>query len=82
MPPTSSPSEISASMLVRGRKSIAGSYVGGIKETQEMLDYCAEHGICANIEKIQIQQVNEAFERTLNADVKYRFVIDMSSLKE
>jgi uncharacterized zinc-type alcohol dehydrogenase-like protein len=68
-------------MLIHGRKSISGSLVGGIKETQEMLDYCAEHGICADIEKIPIQMVNEAFERTLKGDVKYRFVIDMSSLE-
>ena len=63
------------------RRSIAGSLVGGIKETQEMLDYCAEKGIQADIEKIPIQKVDEAFERTLKSDVKYRFVIDMSTLK-
>ena len=67
--------------LISKRRSIAGSRVGGIRETQEMLDYCAEHGIQAEIEKIPIQKVNEAFDRTIKADVKYRFVIDMSSLK-
>jgi uncharacterized zinc-type alcohol dehydrogenase-like protein len=68
-------------VLISKRRSIAGSRVGGIRETQEMLDYCAEHGIQAEIEKIPIQKVNEAFDRTIKADVKYRFVIDMSSLK-
>ena len=67
--------------LIFKRRSISGSLVGGIKETQEMLDYCAENGIHADIELIPIQQVNEAFERTLKSDVKYRFVIDMSTLK-
>ncbi len=79
------PSEIPSLIpfqLIFKRRSIAGSLVGGIKETQEMLDYCAEHGIHAEIELIPIQKVNEAFERTIKADVKYRFVIDMSSLKK
>ncbi len=66
--------------LIRGRRSLSGSLIGGIPETQEMLDYCAEHGITADVEVIPIQQVNEAYERTLKADVKYRFVIDMASL--
>lgn len=68
--------------LIFKRRSISGSLVGGIKETQEMLDYCAENGIHSDIELIPIQKVNEAFERTLKSDVKYRFVIDMSSLKK
>ncbi len=74
------PTGIVAFNLIMKRRSIAGSLVGGVKETQEMLDYCAEHGIHADVEKIPIQKVNEAYERTLKADVKYRFVIDMSSL--
>ncbi len=67
--------------LIFGRKSIAGSLIGGIKETQEMLDFCAENGLTADIETIPVQKVNEAYERMLKSDVKYRFVIDMSSLK-
>jgi alcohol dehydrogenase (NADP+) len=63
------------------RKSIAGSANGGIKETQEMLDFCAEHGITSDIERIPIQQINQAYDRLLKGDVKYRFVIDMASLK-
>ena len=68
--------------LIGQRKSLAGSLVGGIPETQEMLDYCAEHGINSNVEVISVQKINEAYERTLNSDVKYRFVIDMSTLTE
>ena len=63
------------------RRSLAGSAIGGIRETQEMLDFCAEHGITADIELINIQQIDEAYERLLKSDVKYRFVIDMASLK-
>ncbi len=63
------------------RRSLAGSAIGGIRETQEMLDFCAEHGITADIEMIRIQQVNEAYERLLKGDVKYRFVIDNASLQ-
>jgi len=66
--------------LMAGRKSIAGSGSGGIKETQEMLDFCAERGIACDVEMIAIQDVNEAFERVLKSDVRYRFVIDMASL--
>ena len=62
------------------RASIAGSMIGGMVETQEMLDYCGKHNITADVEMIPIQKVNEAFERMLKQDVKYRFVIDMSSL--
>ena len=68
--------------LLMGRRSFAGSAIGGIQETQEMLDFCAEKGIASDIETIDIQQVNEAYERLLKSDVKYRFVIDMASLKK
>ena len=68
--------------LLMGRRSFAGSCIGGIPETQEMLDFSAEHGISSDIEMIDIQQVNEAYERLLKSDVKYRFVIDMASLKK
>ncbi len=67
--------------LIMGRKSVAGSVIGGIAETQEMLDYCGKHGITSDIELIRIQDINEAYERLLKSDVKYRFVIDMTSLK-
>jgi uncharacterized zinc-type alcohol dehydrogenase-like protein len=63
------------------RRSLAGSGIGGIRETQEMLDFCAEHGITADVERINIQQIDRAYERLLKSDVKYRFVIDMASLK-
>ncbi|MGA8708886.1 MAG: NAD(P)-dependent alcohol dehydrogenase, partial [Steroidobacteraceae bacterium] len=63
------------------RRSIAGSLIGGIPETQEMLDFCADKGIVSNIEMIPIQQFETAYERMLRSDVKYRFVIDMESLK-
>ena len=59
--------------LIFKRRQLAGSGIGGIRETQEMLDFCAEHGITADIEKIDIQQINEAYERLLKSDVKYRF---------
>ena len=68
--------------LVFRRRSLAGSLIGGIAETQEMLDFCAEKGIVAEIEMIAIQQINDAYERMLKSDVKYRFVIDMASLAE
>ena len=67
--------------LITGRRSIAGSMIGGMVETQEMLDYCGKHNITSDVEVIPIQKINEAFERMLKQDVKYRFVIDMSSLK-
>jgi len=67
--------------LIGGRHSLAGSMIGGMPETQRMLDYCGEKKIVADVEVIPIQKVNEAFERMLRQDVKYRFVIDMSSLK-
>jgi len=67
--------------LLKNRRSIIGSMVGGIKETQEMLDYCAEHNIVSDVEVIKMQYINEAYTRMLKSDVKYRFVIDMASLK-
>ncbi|MEP6869282.1 MAG: NAD(P)-dependent alcohol dehydrogenase [Novosphingobium sp.] len=67
-------------MLLMGRKTLAGSIIGGIKETQEMLDFCAEHGVLPDCETIQIKEINHAFERMERSDVKYRFVIDMASL--
>lgn len=66
--------------VIFGRKRVAGSLIGGIKETQEMLDFCGEHNIVSDIEMINIQDINEAYERVQNSDVKYRFVIDMKSL--
>jgi uncharacterized zinc-type alcohol dehydrogenase-like protein len=74
--------EIGAFNVVGGRKSFSGSNIGGIAETQEMLNFCAEHNITAEIELINIQQINEAFDRLAKGDVKYRFVIDMASLKK
>ncbi|MBB6680347.1 NAD(P)-dependent alcohol dehydrogenase [Aequorivita sp. 609] len=67
--------------LIRGRKRISGSLIGGIKETQEMLDFCGEHNIVSDIEMIDIKDINDAYDRVVKADVKYRFVIDMASLK-
>ncbi len=74
------PQPVSAFSLIMGRKSFAGSGIGGIAETQEMLDYCAEKGIACDIETIRMDQINEAYERLLKSDVKYRFVIDMASM--
>jgi uncharacterized zinc-type alcohol dehydrogenase-like protein len=68
--------------MIMGRRSLAGSLIGGIAETQEVLDFCAGHGIASDVEIIPIQQINEAYERMLKGDVKYRFVIDMASLRE
>ncbi|MDP2311288.1 MAG: NAD(P)-dependent alcohol dehydrogenase [Pseudomonadota bacterium] len=75
------PLGVSAFSLIMGRRSLSGSNIGGIAETQEMLDFCGEHGITAEVEVIPIQKVNEAYERLLRSDVKYRFSIDMASLK-
>jgi uncharacterized zinc-type alcohol dehydrogenase-like protein len=75
------PHAISAFGLIFGNKSISGSLIGGIQPTQEMLDFCGQQGITADVEVIPIQQVDEAYERLLRSDVKYRFSIDMSSLK-
>jgi uncharacterized zinc-type alcohol dehydrogenase-like protein len=66
--------------LIMKRRHLAGSLIGGIAETQEMLDFCAEHGIVSDIEMIRMDQINEAYERMLKSDVKYRFVIDMATL--
>jgi uncharacterized zinc-type alcohol dehydrogenase-like protein len=66
--------------LIFGRKSIVGSLIGGLPETQEMLDYCAEHGIVSDIELIDIKNINEAYDRMIKGDVRYRFVIDMATL--
>ncbi len=75
------PVPLSAAPLVMQRRRLAGSLIGGIRETQEMLDFCAAHGVASDVEVIPIQQVNEAYERVLRSDVRYRFVIDMASLK-
>jgi len=72
---------VSAFGLIMGRRSFSGSNIGGIAETQEMLDFCGAHNITADVEVIPIQKVNEAYERLLKSDVKYRFSIDMASLK-
>jgi len=75
------PLEVAAFSLIMARRSLSGSNIGGIAETQEMLDFCGEHNITADVEVIPIQKANEAYERLLKSDVKYRFVIDMASLK-
>ena len=75
------PLAVSAFGLIMGRRSLSGSPIGGIAETQEMLDFCGRHNITSDVEVIAIQKVNEAYERLLKADVKYRFSIDMASLK-
>jgi uncharacterized zinc-type alcohol dehydrogenase-like protein len=71
---------IAAFSLTARRRRIAGSQIGGIRETQEMLDFCDQHGVASDIEVVPIQKVNEAYERVLRSDVRYRFVIDMASL--
>lgn len=75
------PLPVSAFSVIMKRRGFAGSTIGGIRETQEMLDFCGEHGIACDIEKINIAQINEAYERMLRSDVKYRFVIDNASLR-
>jgi uncharacterized zinc-type alcohol dehydrogenase-like protein len=75
------PLPIAVFNLLMGRRSMAGSAIGGIRETQEMLDFCADHNVTSDIEMIRIQQINEAYDRLLRSDVKYRFVIDIASLK-
>jgi uncharacterized zinc-type alcohol dehydrogenase-like protein len=74
------PAQIPAFNLIMERRSIAGSLIGGIPETQEMLDYCAEHDIVSDVEMIDIKNINEAYERMMKGDVKYRFVIDLATL--
>lgn len=76
------PFALSAMGLLMPRRQIAGSLIGGIAETQEMLDFCGRHGIACDVEVIPIQQINEAYERMLRSDVRYRFVIDMATLKQ
>ncbi len=76
------PLSLSVGSLIFGRRSLSGSLIGGIKETQEMLDFCGKHNITADIELIPIQKINEAYDRLEKSDVKYRFVIDMASLKQ
>jgi alcohol dehydrogenase (NADP+) len=68
--------------LISGRRCLAGSVIGGMPETQEMIDFCAQHKIVSDVEVVPIQSVNEAYERLLKNDVRYRFVIDMASLKQ
>lgn len=75
------PVPLSAAPLVMQRRHLSGSLIGGIRETQEMLDFCAEYGVLSDVEVIPIQKVNEAYDRVMKSDVRYRFVIDMSSLK-
>ena len=75
------PLPLAASSIILPRRQLAGSLIGGLAETQEMLDFCGQHGITADIEIMPIQKINEAYERMLRSDVKYRFVIDMASLK-
>ncbi len=74
------PNQVAAMALIHGRKKIAGSLIGGIKETQEMLDFCAKKKVWSDIELIPAAMINEAFERTIKSQVKYRFVIDMKTL--
>ena len=74
------PMSVGAFGLIMPRKKIAGSLIGGLAETQEMLDFCGKHGIASDIEKIAMDQINTAYERMLRSDVRYRFVIDMATL--
>jgi uncharacterized zinc-type alcohol dehydrogenase-like protein len=76
------PLPIAAFDVISKRRNFAGSLIGGIAETQEMLEFCAKHNITSDVEIIPIQKINEAYERMLKSDVKYRFTIDMASLKE
>ena len=77
-----SPHKLPGFQLIMQRRQVAGSLIGGIAETQEMLDFCGEHGITSDIELIPIQQINQAFDRVVASDVRYRFVIDMKSLRQ
>lgn len=76
------PLPVAAFGLIFGRRSLSGSAIGGLAETQEMLDFCGQHAITSDVEIIPIQKINEAYERMIKGDVKYRFSIDMGSLKE
>ena len=73
--------KVNGALLIGGRKAVAGSLIGGLKETQEMLDFCGEHNVGSTIEKIKMDEINEAFERMEDNDVRYRFVIDMDTLE-
>ena len=75
------PVDVHSMGLVFGRKSIAGSLIGGLRETQEMLDFCAKHNIVSDVEMIKLEDINEAWDRVMKADVKYRFVIDLREFK-
>jgi uncharacterized zinc-type alcohol dehydrogenase-like protein len=74
------PSQVAAFSLIGNRRSIAGSMIGGLPETQEMLDYCSEYNIVSDVEVIAMKDINTAYERMLKGDVRYRFVIDMATL--
>lgn len=76
------PLSVQVGSLVFGRRNFSGSLIGGIKETQEMLDFCGRHAITSDIELIPIQAINEAYDRVVKNEVKYRFVIDMASLEK
>ncbi len=76
------PTPVGAFPLIMRRRKLGGSLIGGIRETQEMLDFCAKHGVASDIEVIPIQKINEAYERMIKSDVRYRFVIDIASLRE
>ena len=78
VPPT--PTPVAAQALIFGRKTLSGSLIGGIQETQEMLDFCAEHNVVSDIELIPVQDINQAYERMLKGDVRYRFVLDIKTL--
>jgi uncharacterized zinc-type alcohol dehydrogenase-like protein len=78
-PPT--PTPVAAFSLIGGNRRLAGSSIGGMAETQEMIDYCGHRKITADVEVIPIQKINEAYERMLRSDVRYRFVVDIASLK-
>jgi len=79
-PPSPHPSPAVFNLVMK-RRAIAGSLIGGIPETQEMMDFCGKHGITSDVEMIRIQDIDDAYDRMLKSDVKYRFVIDMASLK-
>jgi alcohol dehydrogenase (NADP+) len=76
------PTPVRAQSLIDGDRRLAGSMIGGLAQTQEMLDHCAKHGVVADVEVIPVQKINEAYERVLRSDVRYRFVIDVASLRE
>jgi uncharacterized zinc-type alcohol dehydrogenase-like protein len=76
------PTPVAAFSLIGGNRRLAGSLIGGIRETQEMLDYCGKNGIVSDVEVIPVQKINEAYDRMLKSDVRYRFVIDTASLRK